>query len=413
METCKLCGNPHKKENISCTFCTGDDRVISRVLVGAMYQKEFEQFKKISNLFPLATLLLLQYAKFYTNKLPQINSLNVGVWGGQRTGKTWLINAFLQSVLLKRYPNLLFSIIEGTPSADDVTAEKFAKSDAFNPFPIRATSDTVQKEFYFFRKKYSVKKDEDTMIVEPGVNSHIHKINLFDDTGGKLFDNKNGARLDHLTDEEQELATLARQRVAESNYIVLLISETDNAETILSGLSDIINRIGEQVNLNQPKKIAICLNKVERKQDFITIWKETHKLQEKDTFVSLLTSVFGKKSTVFIERLAQLEKFNLTKVKYFVLSSCGYCQDKKKINLDLSGEKPLEPENWEPINVLPVFEWFFSHIERKRIDCKDTVFLKFYNLPEWIAKITPKSETPYNQRMIDYIPYSTDHLIDK
>jgi len=416
METCKLCGNPHKEEKKLCTFCTGDHRRLFGVDLGPMYQGEYNKFTRNAYFYSPVAIPLLRFIQAQQTTSQDGSPSTVAVWGGQRSGKTWLINAFVQSAQLWVHDQLSFSLRKEQPSSIDVIGTTFIKDAVFNPFPITPTETQTEHQFYFFRKKYVMNLLKNEKIAIPGANSHINEIFLFDDKGGRLIDSAKGARIDHLSEGEQDLAQLARHRIASSKYIIILIGKTENTDILFSGLGDLINRIRAEVKGNQSKKIAICLNKVEHLLDFKAHRGNPKKLRDKEFFHDLLRHVFKQKANSIINKFTELEELEpLCTMKYFVISSCGYCDNNIKLNLDpqQNHRAPIELENWHPINIFPVFAWFFDHIEKSRLDCREERFSRFYELPSLLARLLKRFgyqlKNIHDQRMREYISYFPDH----
>jgi GTPase SAR1 family protein len=413
MEICRLCGNPYKDENTICTFCTGEQRRLFGVDWGWMYQKEFDGFQRIAYLFSIPTMALAKFVRRKARDVAVMNPLNqfstVGVWGTRGSGKTWLIQAFLQSVTLLKKENLAFSLKEGQLLPKDVIGTEFAGDTVLNPFPIQPTMGLMERRYYFLRKKFRLEhRDNAPKAGLFGVNSHIHELFIYDDMGGKLEDPPSYQGRSDLVEDY-------RQKIADSNYIVILINKTDDMPAMYGGLSDLIKRIQKQDKENKPiKRISICLNKIE---DFIKAYRnDTEKLQERTFFTEKVKEVFPHNSADYLlGKFSELEKLLSCEIRYFVISSCGYTsllRKKASINLDKSGQSPCEPNDWIPVNVFSVFSWFFEEIEQARIRCdNDDVFTRFENLPEgfeeFLQRLHLYAGNTQKKRLKDYIPYNS------
>jgi len=410
--TCQLCGNPLKDKQSPCTFCTGDHRTLFGVEWGWMYQREFDSFQRKAYFLgiPTAMLTLPIALSQYTKRKKKASKQEVpnpvpwiSIWGAQGSGKTWLMYALLNTISPGK--GLAFFIKEGKLTSDDVTFQSDTENNFLveKLFPIEATQNNAEKNFFLLKKQYIEKKYRGQIRpdVKPGPNSHIHQVALYDSPGGW---HEKGRKENSFGDQADE----ARKRISQSPYIIILLNK-DHTQDVIAGLADLIKRME---NCHLPRKIAICLNKVEQTKTFLKYMDDLPKLQQKEIFTECLQQVIKNESkrTGLINKFEQIEALQFAEVRYFCLSSCG-CDDNGIPNLNVSGNEPAKTgTDWEPINVFSIFAWFLGEIERARIDCDEDIFAKFEKIPISLEKMLDKWHLDFantkKHRLKEYIPYS-------
>jgi len=420
-EVCQLCGNPLKDKEAPCMFCGGNRRKALGVDWGWMYEREFYDFQRTVSFLALSTFLYCEAVSLrnYSQHKPQPKSSDVeqkedwiSFWGASRSGKTFLLNAFLQTVLYlpAKDKDPSFTIrdyLDIQALIGDFSNEQpFLFTYMKNVWPIASTQNHNELDFYIIKQLRSRQKKQDGWVYKPvaGLNSQIHHVFFYDSKGGWHVGNTDSIKAEEIQAEE------SRKQIARSKYLVIVLNGEDDVDNFISGLNDLISRI----SANQKyRKIAICLNKIERTPTFKKNYSDEGKLQEKEVFHECLREACKKTQYPRIRSaIENLESCLLAQcdIRYFCISSCGYLNGNWQ-EINLNGNQLKESGiAWKPINVFPVLSWILEDIELARIDCQSEFFARFDQIPDNLRNFLNKLHIDWKsinqKRLKKYIKYS-------
>lgn len=271
-----------------------------------------------------------------SDKSPELFRTSVALWGPVASGKSWLINAFAQT-LLTQY----------TKPIEGLRYEFIGTNLNFWEYYLSNLSQTPESTFPNIPAPmtFRFERHRTTGNRREALSSFAHEINIYDYSGEFSTDDSDFRKI-YLPDILTSLAT--------TDIIIVTLDPQnqlpkDNYINMIRQLFDTL----EKANPNKRRFYAICLTKADTVPGGINA--------DPDGLIDLL---FGPEIT---------ELFKVVSKKHaicsFVTSSVGYIPGTEKPNLSREefSISISDKEHWRPYGVEYPFFWAFESIEMMRI----------------------------------------------
>jgi len=261
---------------------------------------------------------------------------SVGLWGPTASGKSWLVNAFAQTLQAKYIEPL-----DGLKyELNSVWAEYF--SNLYRaPYATELNNWTRPQVFRFERRRTSNNRRE-------ALSSFTHEISV-SDYSGEYSKNL-------LLQDDDKFLNHVLVSVAKMDIIIVALDpiQPHISKDEYAKLVERLFTVLDKINPNKKRFYAICLTKA----DVIPVNIDADPN-------GLIELKFGSK---MIDVFREVSKKH--EIQTFITSSFGFTPGTSNANFDIGKQQIVDIDNWKPYGIEYPFFWAFESIELTRIKKK-------------------------------------------